>query len=82
MNLSNFKCIDPSQRVLGGVCAGLAFWLGIPTWIVRVVWAILGLYYGVAVLVYIVFWISLPEWEQTPQGYDRLNYTPNIMKQH
>lgn len=49
-----------SDRVLGGVCGGLAKYLGIPAIILRIffiLWMILGEF---ALLVYIVLWIVIP----------------------
>jgi phage shock protein PspC (stress-responsive transcriptional regulator) len=54
---------------LGGVCAGIGYWLGIPTWLVRVVWAFLGLVYGLGVLLYVLLWIFMPKWEEVPDDY-------------
>jgi phage shock protein PspC (stress-responsive transcriptional regulator) len=54
---------------LGGVCAGIGYWLGIPTWLVRVVWAFLGLVYGLGVLLYVLLWIFMPKWEEVPADY-------------
>ncbi|MEZ4597030.1 MAG: PspC domain-containing protein [Chloroflexota bacterium] len=49
------------DRMLGGVCAGLAARLGIDPSIVRVVWALLILPTGlVAVAAYFVMWLVVP----------------------
>ena len=55
---------------LGGVCAGVGYWLGIATWLVRLVWAILVLAYGFGLLLYLLLWIFMPVWEQVPQDYE------------
>ena len=50
------------DRVLGGVCAGLAEQMGIDPTIVRIVWALLILPTGlIAVAVYVVMWLVVPE---------------------
>jgi len=54
---------------LGGVCAGIGYWLGIPTWLVRVVWAFLVCVVGVGILIYVLLWIFMPTWEQVPGDY-------------
>ena len=42
---------------LGGVCAGFGYWLGIPTWLVRLIWTALALAYGVGAVLYILLWV-------------------------
>ena len=49
-----------SDRVLGGVCGGLAEYLGIPAIILRIffiLWMILGEF---ALLAYVILWIVIP----------------------
>jgi phage shock protein PspC (stress-responsive transcriptional regulator) len=58
---------------IGGVCAGLAYWLGIPTWIVRMLWFAAAWFYGVGLGAYILLWIFVPEWDHTPEDYYDLN---------
>jgi phage shock protein PspC (stress-responsive transcriptional regulator) len=55
---------------LGGVCAGLGYWLGAPTWLLRVVWTVLLLCYGVGGIVYVLLWIFMPVWETVPTDYE------------
>ena len=49
---------------LGGVCAGVAYWLGWPTWLVRIIVIVLDLE-----LVYFLLWIFLPAYEETPADF-------------
>jgi phage shock protein PspC (stress-responsive transcriptional regulator) len=50
------------DRMLGGVCAGLAEQLGIDPSLVRIVWALLILPTGfIALAVYLVMWLVVPE---------------------
>lgn len=49
------------NRILGGVCAGVAEYLGIDPNIVRVIWVIVSLVYGLGLLAYIVMWLLVPE---------------------
>ncbi len=51
---------DTQRRVFGGVCAGLAAHMNLPLWIPRLMFIILSLFYGVAILIYIVLWIAIP----------------------
>ncbi|HEY3402757.1 MAG TPA: PspC domain-containing protein [Ohtaekwangia sp.] len=52
---------DPERKVLGGVCGGVASFLGIDIVIVRVLFIVFTVTAGVGLLVYIVLWIALPE---------------------
>lgn len=50
------------DRILGGVAAGVADYVGIDPTFVRIVWGVLGLFSGGVLLVlYIVMWIVVPE---------------------
>jgi len=55
---------------LGGVCAGVGYWLGMPTWIVRLVWTLMVLAYGFGFLAYILLWIFMPVWDHIPEDYE------------
>jgi phage shock protein PspC (stress-responsive transcriptional regulator) len=71
---------DPSSRPklrrikgkhwLGGVCAGMGYWLRAPTWLLRLVWTILLLVYGIGGIVYLLLWIFMPRWEAVPADYE------------
>jgi len=56
---------------IAGVCASVAYWLGTPVWLTRLVWTCIVLFYGVGVGLYILLWIFVPEWEETPVDYKR-----------
>lgn len=50
-----------TDRVLGGVCGGLAGLIGINAWWVRAAFAILGVFtLGTGALVYLALWYLLP----------------------
>ncbi len=49
------------DRVLAGVCAGLADYFGIDVYIVRLVFAGLAILGGTGILLYLVAWLILPE---------------------
>jgi phage shock protein C len=50
------------DRVIAGVCGGLAETIGVPVWLVRLVFLLFLLPGGVpGVLLYAVLWIALPE---------------------
>jgi phage shock protein C len=50
---------NPFDKVVGGVCSGIAIYFDIDPVIVRLLFALL-LFTGVGILVYIVAWISIP----------------------
>jgi phage shock protein PspC (stress-responsive transcriptional regulator) len=54
------------HRVLGGVCGGLAEWLGWKPTMVRVLYVLLSIASAgfPGALVYIILWIVMPEAEQ------------------
>ncbi|HFS66648.1 MAG TPA: PspC domain-containing protein, partial [Flavobacteriia bacterium] len=58
---------DPDDKFLGGVCSGIAHYLGIdPIW-VRLFWLFLVVTYGSGVLIYFLLWILLPVANTTSQ---------------
>lgn len=65
----------PFKRVkraawLGGVCAGLAYAIGTPTWLIRALWLLLFLGAGIGGLIYLVLWIVVPRWSVEPPDYE------------
>lgn len=61
--------INPSKRlyriregrVVAGVCAGIAAYFGIDPTLVRLAFALLTIFGGAGVLLYLVAWIVIPE---------------------
>lgn len=54
------KLYKSNNRMICGVCAGLAEYLGIDPTIVRLIWAALGLT-GTGILLYIIAALVMPE---------------------
>jgi phage shock protein C len=50
-----------TDRVLGGVCSGLAKYFGLDPVLLRVLWAIAFFVGGAGLLAYIIAWIIIPE---------------------
>lgn len=50
-----------SDRILGGVCGGLAEYFGLDKTLLRIIYVLLVLFGGVGILVYIIFWIIMPD---------------------
>jgi len=63
-----------SDRILGGVCSGLAAGLHVdPLWI-RIAFVLLALVQGIGVLLYIVLWLVMPEQAGAqPAGHSRFD---------
>ncbi len=51
---------DGTQKVFGGVAAGVAAYLGTQTSMVRLIFAITA-FFGFGLVIYIILWIALPE---------------------
>ncbi|HET7421241.1 MAG TPA: PspC domain-containing protein [Candidatus Dormibacteraeota bacterium] len=50
-----------SDRVLGGVCAGLGHFFGTDPLLIRLIFVVIALAQGAGLLVYILLWILIPE---------------------
>jgi phage shock protein PspC (stress-responsive transcriptional regulator) len=70
LSLKNLRCI-PDKGWFGGVCAGLAYWLGLPLWLVRLAWGAAGFFYGLGITLYLLLWIFVPNAEEVPADYGR-----------
>jgi len=49
-----------SDRWIGGVCGGVATLTGVDTWIWRLLLALLAVFGGTGVVLYILLWIFVP----------------------
>ena len=54
------KLYKSNNRIICGVCAGIAEYLGIDPTVVRLIWAALGLT-GTGILLYIIAALVMPE---------------------
>ena len=54
------------HKVLGGVCGGLAEWLGWDVTLVRIVYVVVSILSAAfpGILVYVVLWILMPQGER------------------
>ncbi len=61
--LSNVNRLRRSRddRWLGGVCGGVARLTGMESWIWRLAFALLFLFWGAGLLLYILLWIFVPD---------------------
>lgn len=49
------------DKMIGGVCAGLAEYLDIDLTIVRIVWVLMVLFAGFGILLYVILWLIMPK---------------------
>ncbi|MFV0605911.1 MAG: PspC domain-containing protein [Niabella sp.] len=69
---------DESNKVLGGVCSGIANWLHIDPTVVRVLFAIISFGgFGSGFLIYIFLWIFLPSKNMRIYNGKRMFRNPN-----
>ncbi len=60
--MSNKRLTRSSNRMIAGVCGGIAEYLGWDPTMVRVIYALLSVFTAFAgALVYIILWIVMPE---------------------
>lgn len=57
------KLTRSKDKMIGGVCSGVAEYLGIDTGLVRIITAVLALTMGAGVIAYLIAWAVLPEAE-------------------
>ena len=50
-----------SNKMLAGVCSGLAKYLGMDPTVIRVIWAVLSLFAFIGVVAYIICALIIPE---------------------
>ena len=67
--MSDRKLLRSNNRVIAGVCAGLANWLGWDITLVRVLYLVISILSAAfpGILVYIILWIVMPK-ETTSNG--------------
>ena len=49
------------DRMIAGVCGGLADYLGVDPTFVRMLWILITLLYGFGLLLYLIAWLIVPE---------------------
>lgn len=55
------KLYRSNNKILGGVCAGIAEYLDIDPTLIRVLWIFLTIAGGSGILAYLICWIIIPE---------------------
>jgi len=50
-----------NQRMLGGVCGGLAEYFNVDTTLIRVLFLVLAVFGGSGLVIYVVMWLIVPD---------------------
>ena len=61
------------NKILGGVCMGIANYFGVDVTLIRLLWIVVGFWGGIGFPAYIVAWIIIPE---EPAGGEAIDITP------
>ncbi|MDN5772008.1 MAG: PspC domain-containing protein [Microlunatus sp.] len=70
---------DPSNKLIGGVCSGIAKYLNMDVNLVRILTVLISLFTGIPIVLYIVALFVMPEERQPPPpphlgGPDPMHY--------
>ena len=57
------------DKILGGVCGGIASYLGVDPLLIRILFVLLALANGLGVLPYFVLWVVLPVGEPSEEAH-------------
>jgi phage shock protein PspC (stress-responsive transcriptional regulator) len=69
---------DGEDKFLGGVCSGLAHYVGIDVIWMRIIWLVLLFGFGVGFLIYPLLWILIPQAETTAEKLQMKGEPVNI----
>lgn len=69
--LRTFKRVNQHSE-LGGVCGGLAYWLGLPAWVLRMALFCAVAFYGVGLGAYLLLAFFAPAWQEDPTDYEEV----------
>ncbi len=62
---------DENEKIIGGVCSGLANYFGIDIVVVRIIFVLLGIGFGFGIITYLVLWVAVPSTASTQIGSTR-----------
>jgi phage shock protein C len=71
-NVEDRRLVRGPNRVLGGVCSGLAQYFSIDPLLVRVGFVLLALATGAGIVLYLLLWLLVPEVGEPPRQGDVL----------
>ena len=69
MNPNRRLVRSSTDRMIGGVCGGLANYLGVDPTLVRIAFVLLVLAAGVSPLVYLILWVAIPSETSTASSW-------------
>ena len=49
-----------NNKVIAGVCAGIANYFNIDPVLVRIIWLVLLLFFGIGLFAYLLLWVVMP----------------------
>jgi phage shock protein PspC (stress-responsive transcriptional regulator) len=55
------KLYRSSNKVIAGVCAGVAEFFGLDVKLVRIAWLVAAIFAGVGALLYVLIWLLVPQ---------------------
>jgi len=53
--------LSQRDKKIGGVCGGLAEYLGVDSTLIRVLWIVAAVIFGSGILAYIIAWLLMPQ---------------------
>ena len=59
--MADKKLSRSNNKMIGGVCAGIADYLGLDPTIVRIVWVLMLFFAGFGILLHLILWIIMPK---------------------
>ena len=59
--MADKKLRRSNNKMIGGVCAGIADYLGLDPTIVRIVWVLMLFFAGFGILLYLILWLIMPK---------------------
>jgi phage shock protein PspC (stress-responsive transcriptional regulator) len=69
---------NPNDKMLGGVCSGLATFFGLDVTIVRIILLILVIFWGASIWLYIILWLLVPEAKTAEQQLEMTGEAINL----
>ena len=60
-NLLRKLTTSQNDKWIGGVCGGLGTYTPLPSWLWRVIFCFISLFWGLGVVIYILLWIFMPK---------------------
>ena len=59
--MADKKLSRSNNKMIGGVCAGIADYLGLDPTIVRIVWVLMLFFAGFGILLFLILWFIMPK---------------------